>query len=87
MPLFHYKARDKFGALFEGTIETVNRELVATQLDGLGYIPVSITEEREGIFSPEFLQQFTRITPTGPDHLQQAARNINQRRPAFYCKL
>ena len=63
MPLFHYKARDKFGALFEGTIETVNRELVATQLDGLGYIPVSITEEREGIFSPEFLQQFTRITP------------------------
>ncbi len=63
MPLFHYKARDKFGALFEGTIETLNRELVATQLDGLGYIPVSITEEREGIFSPEFLQQFTRITP------------------------
>lgn len=63
MPLFHYKARDKFGALFEGTIETVNRELVAAQLDGLGYIPVSITEEREGIFSPEFLQQFTRITP------------------------
>ncbi|MFZ3089094.1 MAG: type II secretion system F family protein [Nitrospirota bacterium] len=63
MPLFHYKARDKFGALFEGTIETVNREFVATQLDGLGYIPVSITEEKEGLFSPEFLQQFTRITP------------------------
>lgn len=63
MALFHYKARDKFGALFEGTIETVNRDVVATQLDGLGYIPVSITEEKEGVFSPEFLQQFTRITP------------------------
>lgn len=63
MPFFRYKARDKFGALFEGTIETTNRELVATQLDGLGYIPVAITEEKEGIFSSDFFQQFTRVSP------------------------
>ena len=39
MPSFQYKARDKFGALIEGTIETATTEGVAAQLDGLGYIP------------------------------------------------
>ncbi len=62
MPSFHYKARDKFGALIEGTVDTATVEGVAAQLDGLGYIPVFIKEERKGIFSPDFLVQFTRIT-------------------------
>ncbi len=46
MPLYQYKARDKFGALAVGTIESSAREAVATQLDSLGYIPVSIEEKR-----------------------------------------
>ncbi len=62
MPSFHYKARDKFGALIEGTVDTATVEGVAAQLDGLGYIPVSIKEESKGVFSPDFLTQFTRIT-------------------------
>jgi len=62
MPSFQYKARDKFGALIEGTIETVTVEGVAAQLDGLGYIPVFIKEEKKGVFSPDFFVQFTRIT-------------------------
>lgn len=62
MPSFRYKARDKFGALIEGTVETATVEGVAAQLDGLGYIPVSIKEEKKGILSPDFFVQFTRIT-------------------------
>ena len=62
MPLFHYKARDKFGALIEGTVETASKEAVAAQLDGLGYIPVAITEESKGLFSADFFSQFQRIT-------------------------
>ncbi|OGW48699.1 MAG: hypothetical protein A2Z50_00830 [Nitrospirae bacterium RBG_19FT_COMBO_42_15] len=62
MPSFHYKARDKFGALIEGTVDTATVEAVAAQLDGLGYIPVFIKEKSKGIFSPDFFVQFTRIT-------------------------
>ena len=62
MPSFHYKARDKFGALIEGTVDTATVEGVAAQLDGLGYIPVFIKEKSKGIFSPDFFVQFTRIT-------------------------
>jgi type II secretory pathway component PulF len=45
MPYYRYKARDKFGASFSGTIETTAKEAVAAQLDSLGYFPVSIREE------------------------------------------
>lgn len=63
MPSYRYKARDKYGALFTGTIETAGRDDVAVQLDNLGYIPVSIKEVREGIFSPEFFEKFQIVHP------------------------
>lgn len=63
MPTYRYKARDKFGALFSGTIETTGKDAVAAQLDNLGYIPVKIEEEREGgLLGPNFLERFQRIT-------------------------
>lgn len=45
MPRYRYKARDQFGVLATGTIEAGGRDAVATQLDGLGYIPVKIEED------------------------------------------
>lgn len=63
MPTYRYKARDKFGALFSGTIETTGKDAVAVQLDNLGYIPVKIEEERETrLLGPDFLERFQRIT-------------------------
>jgi len=63
MPIFRYKARDKFGALFSGAIETSNKDSVAAQLDTLGYIPVKIEEERKkGFLDPNFLERFQPIT-------------------------
>jgi len=63
MPTFRYKARDKFGALFSGAIETSNEDAVAAQLDTLGYIPVKIEEERKSsLIGPNFLERFQPIT-------------------------
>ncbi len=63
MPVFLYRARDKFGSLFTGTIETSGRDAVASQLDHLGYHPVSIVEQRQGIGAAEFFGRFTRVSP------------------------
>lgn len=46
MPNYRYKARDKYGTLFTGSMEAAGQEAVAGQLDGMGYIPVAIDEER-----------------------------------------
>lgn len=62
MPNFRYKARDKYGALFMGTFETSGKEAVAGHLDSLGYIPVSIEEERPGISLAELLPHFETIS-------------------------
>src|SRR5579884_2097376 len=61
MPTFRYKARDKYGSLFVGTFETNGAEAVAGHLDSLGYIPVSIEEERPSISLAQFLPQFETI--------------------------
>ncbi|HLF87000.1 MAG TPA: type II secretion system F family protein, partial [Nitrospiria bacterium] len=63
MPTFRYKARDKYGALFTGTIDTAGRDEVAGQLDNLGYFPVLIEEVKEGIFSPDFFERFQVVHP------------------------
>jgi len=62
MPTFRYKARDKYGSLFVGTFETNGAEAVAGHLDSLGYIPVSIEEERPSISLSDLLPRFDAIT-------------------------
>lgn len=62
MPVYQYKARDKFGSLFVGTIESSRKETVAEQLDRLGYIPVRIEEQRTNIFTEFFFDRFQKIT-------------------------
>ncbi len=48
MPNYKYRARDKSGILFSGTIDSIGRDDVASHLDRMGYYPVSIQEERNG---------------------------------------
>ncbi|MFQ5779717.1 MAG: type II secretion system F family protein [Nitrospiria bacterium] len=62
MPQYRYKARDKYGALFIGTYETSGKEAVAGHLDGLGYMPVSIEEERAGISLTQLLLKFEPVS-------------------------
>ncbi len=64
MPVFHYKARDKFGALFTGEIDTMSKDAVAAQLDNLGYFPVLIEEKKSNLFSSAFLENLlARLQP------------------------
>lgn len=62
MPVFLYKARDKHGSLFRGTVDTLNKEAVAAQLDGMGYFPVSIEEQRNSVISFDFFSQLQPVT-------------------------
>jgi len=65
MPNYRYRARDKTGALFSGTLDSNGRNDVATHLDSLGYFPISIREERNR-FKLNFSaikRRFQRIHP------------------------
>lgn len=63
MPTFHYRARSQDGEPVTGAIETSGPEAVADHLAGLGYVPVSIEEKKEGALSGDLLETFRRITP------------------------
>ena len=57
MTTFKYKARDKFGKAIDGVLEASTPEMVASQLEGLGNIPVFIQEKKKDIISFDFLQR------------------------------
>lgn len=62
MPAYKYKARDKFGKTINGVMEASGDETVASKLDGLGYVPVSIQEEKKYIISLDFLKRYRGIS-------------------------
>ncbi|MBI3804804.1 MAG: type II secretion system F family protein [Nitrospirae bacterium] len=62
MPIYRYKARDKYGALLDGIFESNGKEAVAGHLDGLGYIPVLIEEEKAGGISSGLFSRFEKVT-------------------------
>ncbi|OGW60711.1 MAG: hypothetical protein A2V83_10645 [Nitrospirae bacterium RBG_16_64_22] len=63
MPTFHYRARSQDGEPVTGAMETSGPEAVADHLAGLGYVPISIEEKKEGALSGDLLETFRRITP------------------------
>ncbi len=48
MPLFRYKVRDKEGQVVSGTLEGTDIHTVVEKLDSLGYVPITIKEEKTG---------------------------------------
>ena len=62
MPVYKYKARDKFGKAIDGVMEASDSEMAAGRVDDLGYIPVSIKEKKEDAISLDFLQRYTRVS-------------------------
>ena len=73
MPVFQYRARDKHGSLFSGAIESASRDAVASQLDNIGYIPVSIEVQKEGTLLSN-LQE--RLRPVRPQDLIIFSRQL-----------
>jgi len=77
MPVFHYKARDKYGALFTGEIDTMSKDAVAVQLDSLGYFPVLIEEQTSDLFSSDFLANLlARLQPITLEDLIVFSRQL-----------
>ena len=62
MPEFKYKARDRFGKAINGVMEASDYEMVASQLDDLGYIPISIKEKKKDVISLDFLQRYKGVS-------------------------
>jgi MSHA biogenesis protein MshG len=62
MNKFAYRARDVRGALVRGVMEGDSREVVLSQLDSLGLVPVRVTEQQEIMRSSgRILLKFTRV--------------------------
>jgi type II secretory pathway component PulF len=61
MPAFRYKARDQAGSLKTGILQTNGREAAILQLDGMGFIPILVEEERERFDWQELLDRFRPI--------------------------
>jgi len=63
MPVYKYKARDKFGKAINGVMEASGYEMAASQVDDLGYIPISIQEKKKDVISLDFLQGVRGVSP------------------------
>jgi len=62
MPVYKYKARDRFGRATHGIMEAPGYEMAAIQLDRLGYTPVSINEKKKDSISSAFLWRYRRFS-------------------------
>jgi type IV pilus assembly protein PilC len=65
MPLFTYKVRDKEGKVIAGTLEGTDIASVTEKLDVLGYVPITIREEKAGAVGGniDIAQFFERVKP------------------------
>ncbi len=65
MPIFAYKVRDKEGKIISGTLEGTDVASVTEKLDTLGYVPITIREEKAGAGGGGFniSQYFEKVKP------------------------
>lgn len=61
MPIYKYKARDKYGKAITGTMEAPNYEKLGLQLYGLGYIPVLIEEAGGETIALNLIEKYRRV--------------------------
>jgi len=64
MPLFQYKVRDKEGNVVSGTLESTDLQTVTERLDTLGYVPITIKEQKMAAgVGIDFARFFERVNP------------------------
>jgi type II secretory pathway component PulF len=63
MPVYNYKAKDKYGINLQGTMEAASSAAVASRLTGMGYVPVYILEQEVSVTAglEDWLAQFQRV--------------------------
>ncbi|HDR00419.1 MAG TPA: type II secretion system F family protein [candidate division WOR-3 bacterium] len=66
MPLFRYRVRDKEGQVVSGTLEGTDINTVVEKLDTLGYVPITIKEDKAGgagDINIDLSKYFERVKP------------------------
>jgi len=66
MPLFQYRVRDKEGRVISGTLEGTDVTTIVEKLDTLGYVPITIRQEKGGGGGGkgfDFSQYFEKVKP------------------------
>jgi len=64
MPLFQYKVRDREGSVVSGTLEGTDVTSVVEKLDNLGYVPITIREQKAATGAGfDFARFFERVKP------------------------
>jgi type II secretory pathway component PulF len=64
MPLFRYKVRDREGQIVSGTLEGTDVNTIVERLDALGYVPITIREEKRAAgVGVDFGRFFERVKP------------------------
>ena len=63
MPIYNYKAKDKYGINLQGTMEAASSAAVAARLSGMGYVPVYILEQEVSATAglEDWLAQYQRV--------------------------
>jgi len=63
LPIYNYKAKDRYGVPVQGIMEAAASSSVASRLTEMGYTPVYIIEQEISTYSSleEFFARFTRI--------------------------
>jgi len=63
VPIYNYKAKDKYGINLQGTMEAASSSAVAARLSGMGYVPVYILEQEVSATAglEDWLAQYQRV--------------------------
>lgn len=61
MPTYRYKARDKFSKPINGVMNAESESAVASKLNQMGYMPISIAALEEGLSLRKLLDRFKRV--------------------------
>jgi len=65
MPVYNYKAKDKYGVALQGTMEASTPSVVAGRLSNMGYVPVYILAKEATLQNnlEELLARFQKVKP------------------------
>ena len=72
---YAYKVRNQQGQVIEGTLDATSRELVASKLREMGYVPIEVTQRNKSVLSAEF--KLPGATKVGVRDLAVMARQMS----------
>ena len=60
---YAYRVRDRQGKLVTGSLQADNERLVVSKLQEMGYVPLSVSEKKQGLGGKEFAFRPNYVKP------------------------